>query len=100
MNDRLVVLYWNCIGKIPISNNCIGIVLVSKRQYWSTLVCSSSRSLEFRAQNYSPGKKVDLRSPFSKVNSWPKLETQTIDRGDPNESRLLAEVTLSSLQLS
>ena len=46
-----------------------------------------------RAQNYSPSKKVDLRSTCSKVDSWPKLEMQTIDRCDPNESRLLAEVT-------
>ena len=50
-----------------------------------------------RAQNYSPSKKGDLRSPFSKVDFWPKLETQTIDRGDSNESHLLAEVTLSRL---
>ena len=45
------------------------------------------------AQNYSPSKKVDLRSTCSKVDSWPKLEMQTIDRCDSNESRLLAEVT-------
>ena len=36
--NRLVVLYCYCIARILITDYCIGIVLVSKRLYWSTLL--------------------------------------------------------------
>ena len=36
--NRLVVLYCYCIASILITDYCIGIVLVSKSLYWSTLM--------------------------------------------------------------